>query len=62
MNFLNQDTLDKSATYPYIEPVGPFVIDGIGILMPWFKDMFVELQEFFGRLSDKVPQPNNRII
>ena len=62
MNFLNQDTLDKSATYPYIEPVGPFVIDGIGVLVPWFKDMFVELQDFFGRLSDKVTQPNNRIL
>jgi membrane protein required for colicin V production len=62
MNFLNKDTLDRSATYPYIEPVGPFVIDGIGALMPWFKDMFAELQEFFGRLSDKVPQPNNRIL
>ena len=62
MNFIDQDTLDGSSTFPYIQPVGPFVIDGIGVLVPWFKDMFAELQEFFGRLSDKVPQPNNRII
>ncbi|HTE27600.1 CvpA family protein [Flavitalea sp.] len=61
MNFFNQDTLDSSSTYVYIKPVGPFVIDGIGVLLPWFKDMFAELQEFFGRLSEKVPQPNNRI-
>ena len=62
MNFFDQDGLDNSSTYPYIKPVGPFVIDGIGVLLPWFKDMFAELQEFFGRLSEKVPQPNNRII
>ena len=62
MSFIEQDTLDSSSTFPYIQPVGPFVIDGIGVLVPWFKDMFVELQEFFERLSDKVPQPNNRII
>ncbi|MHA4843195.1 CvpA family protein [Flavitalea antarctica] len=61
MKFFDEDTLNSSFTYQYIEPVGPFIIDGIGILLPWFKDMFAELQEFFGRLSEKVPQPNNRI-
>jgi membrane protein required for colicin V production len=61
MRFFDQETLDSSSTYPYIRPVGPFVIDGIGVLLPWFKNMFEELQEFFGRLSDKIPQPNNRI-
>jgi membrane protein required for colicin V production len=61
MNFFDKDTLDSSSTYRYIKPVGPFFIDGIGALLPWFKDMFAELQEFFERLAEKVPQPNNRI-
>ncbi|RYY22709.1 MAG: CvpA family protein [Chitinophagaceae bacterium] len=61
MHFFDEATLEASATYPYIKPVGPFVIDGIGTLLPWFKDMFAELQGFFDRLSEKVPQPNNRI-
>jgi membrane protein required for colicin V production len=57
MKFLDQSTLDESSTYPFIEPVGPFVVNGIGALLPWFRDMFTELQEFFTRLSDKVPPP-----
>jgi membrane protein required for colicin V production len=55
MNFFEQQTLDQSVTYPFIRPVGPVVIDSIGTILPWFKDMFSELQEFFGRLSEEVP-------
>jgi membrane protein required for colicin V production len=57
MNFLSHDTLANSVTYTYIKPVGPFVIDGIGVVLPWFKDMFSELQGFFTRLSEEVPPP-----
>lgn len=55
MNFFGEDTLEQSVSYPLIRPVGPVVIDAIGALLPWFKDMFSDLQEFFGRLSEKVP-------
>lgn len=55
MNFFEEETLNQSVTYPAIRPVGPVVIDAIGTLLPWFKDMFSDLQEFFDRLSDKVP-------
>jgi membrane protein required for colicin V production len=55
MNFVEPETLNNSVTYPFIRPVGPFVIDSIGSLMPWFKDMFTDLEQFFERLSEKVP-------
>jgi membrane protein required for colicin V production len=57
LDFVAPDTLSNSITYAFIRPVGPFVIDSIGTLMPWFRDMFSDLQEFFGRLSEKVPTP-----
>ena len=57
MNFFDEETLNDSTTYQYIEPVGPFVINTIGSLTPWFKDMFVELQAFFTRLAEQVPAP-----
>ena len=60
MNLVDQDTLDNSTTYPFIKPIGPFVIDGIGTLIPWFRDMFAELREFFTRLSEKAPLPKGQ--
>lgn len=60
LNLINQETLDNSTTYRFIKPVGPFVIDGIGSLIPWFRDMFAELREFFARLSEKAPLPNGQ--
>jgi len=61
MRFFDQDTLDGSGTYPFIKPFGPFIIDGIGTLLPWFKGMFAELQAFFSRLADQVPPPKHKL-
>ncbi|RYY24075.1 MAG: CvpA family protein [Chitinophagaceae bacterium] len=61
MNFFDEKTLEESISYEYISPAGPLVIDGIGSLLPWFKDMFGELQEFFTRLSDQVPPPKHEL-
>jgi membrane protein required for colicin V production len=57
MRFFDEDTLDKSITYTFLQPIGPFVIDAIGSLLPWFKDMFNDLQEFFAKLAANVPAP-----
>jgi membrane protein required for colicin V production len=54
LHVFGPETLAGSTTYPFIEPVGPWVINGIGNWMPWFKDMFTELEVFFGKLSEKV--------
>ncbi len=61
MSFFDEVTLENSVTYDYISPVGPIVIDAIGALLPWFKDMFIELQEFFARLSEQVPPPKHEL-
>lgn len=50
MGIIKQETIDASKTYALIEPWGPVVINAIGSLFPFFKDMFHQLEEFFGKL------------
>ena len=45
--WLSPETKLQSVTYSFIAPVGPAVIDGMGIVIPLFKDMFAGLQSFF---------------
>lgn len=46
-------TIQDSLTYPYIAPWGPKVIDNLGNIIPVFKNMFIDLQDFFGTLAKK---------
>lgn len=46
-------TIQDSKLYPYIAPWGPKVIDNLGKMIPVFKDMFTQLQDFFGNLAKK---------
>jgi membrane protein required for colicin V production len=46
--------IEKSLSYNYVRPWGPKAIDGFGTILPFFKNMFLELQEFFGNLSHKI--------
>ncbi len=50
---LQPSTIQESVTYPYIAPWGPKVIDNLGKIIPVFKDMFSQLQDFFGNLATK---------
>ena len=51
MQVLQKTTTAQSLTYPVLQPWGPRVINGLGAILPFFRDMFTELQEFFGKLS-----------
>jgi membrane protein required for colicin V production len=55
LNLLKPGTKKDSVTYEYIQPLGPKVIDGVGKIIPVFKGMFFELQEFFGTVSKEIP-------
>lgn len=46
-------TIQSSQSYQYIAPWGPKVIDNLGKIIPVFKDMFTELQDFFGKIAAK---------
>ncbi|MEO6219198.1 MAG: CvpA family protein [Ginsengibacter sp.] len=53
MFMLKPQVISDSYTYKYIAPWGPKVINNLGKIIPFFKDMFVQLQEFFDSLTKK---------
>jgi membrane protein required for colicin V production len=54
MHLFNPGTIATSKTYPFVQPLGPKVINGIGQLIPIFKGMFTQLESFFESISDKI--------
>jgi len=51
IQLLKPDTIAASQTYSFIQPWGPKVIDGFGKVIPIFKDMFADLETFFGSVA-----------
>ena len=58
LNFIKPETVKKSVTYEYIQPWGPKLMDGIGKIIPVFKGMFKDLENFFDGVSRQVPPAN----
>ena len=54
MKLIQPATIRESVSYPLVQPWGPKVINGIGSVIPIFKDMFSELESFFGNVSRKI--------
>jgi membrane protein required for colicin V production len=50
---LQPSTIQNSNVYTYVSPWGPKVMDNLGKVIPVFKDMFTELQDFFGGMAKK---------
>ncbi|HWB24056.1 MAG TPA: CvpA family protein [Chitinophagaceae bacterium] len=50
MNIIKPGALQSSQTYAIIEPIGPRAVNILGTLIPVFKDMFTDLETFFGSL------------
>ncbi|MBC7888794.1 MAG: CvpA family protein [Ferruginibacter sp.] len=48
--------IEASQSYPVVQPLGPKVINGLGALIPLFKDMFSQLEDFFAGVSNKIQQ------
>ena len=53
LQLVKQETITESKVYPWVEPLGPFIIDGLGAVIPFFKDMFEELKTFFGNIPER---------
>jgi membrane protein required for colicin V production len=54
MKLVQEETIAKSVTYSFVQPWGPKVINGFGSIIPIFKDMFDELENFFERIATKM--------
>ncbi len=54
MKLVEPETINKSVTYSFVQPWGPKAINGFGSVMPIFKDMFGELEQFFDGVAKKI--------
>lgn len=55
LGFIKPETKTESVTYTYIQPWGPRLMEGLGKIIPIFKGMFNELEDFFDGVSRQVP-------
>jgi membrane protein required for colicin V production len=54
IKIIKPETIQASITYPFIRPWGPKAIDSLAAVIPFFKDMFTELEQFFSGISQKI--------
>jgi membrane protein required for colicin V production len=53
MSLLKPNVIADSIVYQYVSPWGLKVINNLGKIIPFFKDMFMQLEAFFEGLSKK---------
>ena len=54
IRIIKPDTIKASVTYSFISPWGPRAIDGFAHVIPFFRDMFTQLEDFFSRIPEKI--------
>jgi len=54
IHLLKPETIKASQTYSFVQPWGRVVIDNFGKVIPLFKDMFTDLETFFGTVGNKI--------
>ena len=54
MKIIQSATIEKSLTYSFVQPWGPKAINSFAAVIPVFKNMFSDLQDFFGSLPHKM--------
>ena len=58
---IGEEAKTASRVYPYLAPLGPTVIGSLGKFIPFFQDMFAQLDAFFGEINDRIiDQPVTR--
>jgi membrane protein required for colicin V production len=55
IGFIKPETKAESVTYNYIQPLVPKLMAWLGKLIPIFKGMFEDLEDFFDSVSKQVP-------
>lgn len=40
MHLLKEETLEASQSYPFVHPIAPAIMDVVGVVLPFFKDLF----------------------
>lgn len=55
LHLLGQNATADSKVFLWVKPIGPYVINGFGKVIPFFENMFYELQQFFEGISKPLP-------
>jgi membrane protein required for colicin V production len=54
MKWLQPEMINKSVTYSFVQPWGSKTINGIGSIIPVFRDMFGDLEQFFDNIAKDI--------
>ncbi|MEO6405300.1 MAG: CvpA family protein [Ferruginibacter sp.] len=54
LRLISDNTIKASLTYIYLQPLAPFIMNKLGDIIPFFKNMFEQLQQFFGSAAGKI--------
>jgi membrane protein required for colicin V production len=54
LKLLGEKAIEESVSYRFVRPWGPLLIDGLGYLIPVFRDMFNELSTFFDEVAQDI--------
>jgi membrane protein required for colicin V production len=50
-HIISANAINSSAVYRFIEPWGPAIVNEIGKIIPIFRNMFAELEDFFSNIA-----------
>jgi membrane protein required for colicin V production len=50
---ITQHAIRGSFSYRFVEPWGPAILSKIGAVIPFFRNMFLQLEDFFSRLASR---------
>ena len=53
LHIIKSEGAAASIVYPYLRPMAPSIMKGIGVVIPAFKNMFQQLLQFFDGVSEK---------
>ena len=53
LNIIKPETAQGSVTYPYIHPFAPKLMEWLGDILPFLKNIFTELELFFDKIAKK---------
>jgi membrane protein required for colicin V production len=52
LRFLTPENVKASVFYPYLSPLAPDVIQSMGKIIPFFKDFFTQLENYFAKMNN----------
>jgi membrane protein required for colicin V production len=53
LHLLRPTLKEASVTWPWLQPLAPKIIGWLGAVLPFFRDLFGQLSEFFGGVAQK---------